>query len=142
MVVQVADVTVVQVAVGAVVEVAGRVVVEVACGGAGGQLAEGAEPGQWARTAWGLSFFLGNSLRRELKVPLGAYLPRGSTHTLSEGSFTGTVPPKGLHREQTLGEGFGERKGSFAERNPTLGEDLESSSGTGVNVKNRCYRVG
>jgi hypothetical protein len=28
----------------------------------------------------------------------------------------------------TLGEGFGERKGSFAERNPTLGEDLESGS--------------
>jgi hypothetical protein len=45
------------------------------------------------------------------------------------------VLPKGLHREQTLDEGFGERKGSFAERNPTLGEDLESSSGTGVNVK-------
>jgi hypothetical protein len=37
-------------------------------------------------------------------------------------------PPRGLHREQTLGEGFGERKGSFAERNPTLGEDLESGS--------------
>jgi hypothetical protein len=38
-------------------------------------------------------------------------------------------PPRGLHREQTLGEGFGERKGSFTERNPTLGEDLESGSG-------------
>jgi hypothetical protein len=37
-------------------------------------------------------------------------------------------PPRGLHREQTLGEGFGERKGSFAERNLTLGEDLESGS--------------
>jgi hypothetical protein len=37
-------------------------------------------------------------------------------------------PPRGLHREQTLGEGFGERKGSFTERNPTLGEDLESGS--------------
>jgi hypothetical protein len=55
-VVQVADVVVVQVAVGAVVEVAGRAVVqvvggavvEVACGGAGGQPAEAAVPGQWA----------------------------------------------------------------------------------------------
>jgi hypothetical protein len=116
MVVQVADVAVVQVAVGAVVEVAGRAVVqvaggavvevaadavvevaagavvEVACGGAGGQPAEAAVPGQWARTAWVLSFFvLGNSLRRELKVPLGAYPLRGSTHALGEGSFAGTV---------------------------------------------------
>jgi hypothetical protein len=33
-----------------------------------------------------------------------------------------------VRREQPLGEGFGERKGSFAERNPTLGEDLESGS--------------
>jgi hypothetical protein len=41
-------------------------------------------------------------------------------------------PPRGLHREQTLGEGFGERKGSFAERNLTLGEDLESGSGREV----------
>jgi hypothetical protein len=49
MVVQVADVTVVQVAFGAVVEVA--------CSAAGGQPAEVAVPGQWARTAGGLSFF-------------------------------------------------------------------------------------
>jgi hypothetical protein len=80
-------------------------------------------------TAWGLSFFvLGNSLRRELKVPLGPYPPRVSTHTLGEGSFAGTVLPRGLHREHTLYEGFGEMKGSFAERNPTLGETLESCS--------------
>jgi hypothetical protein len=118
---------VVQVAGGAVVEVVGRAVVEVACGGAGGQPAEAAVPGQWARTAWGLSF-LGNSFRRELKVPLGAYPLRGSTHALGEGYFVGTVLPRGLHREQTLGEGFGERKGSFAEKNPTLSEDLESYS--------------
>jgi hypothetical protein len=82
----------------------------------------------------GIIFFyvLGNSLRRELKVPLGAYPPRGSTHALGEGSLAGTVPPRGLHREQTLGEGFSERKGSFAERNPTLGEDLESCSACSV----------
>jgi hypothetical protein len=56
--VKVAGRVVVQDAGGAVVEVAGRVVVEVACGGAGGQPAEAAVPGQWARTTWGLSFFM------------------------------------------------------------------------------------
>jgi hypothetical protein len=61
-------------------------------------------------------------------VPLGAYPPRGSTHALGEGSFTGTVPLRGNRRDQTLDEGFGERKGSFAERNPALGEDPESCS--------------
>jgi hypothetical protein len=86
-------------------------------------------PGQWA-TAWGFSFrfVLGKNLRRELIVPLSAYPPRGSTHALGEGTFAGTGPPRGLCREQTLGEDFGERKGSFAERNPTLGEDPESCS--------------
>jgi hypothetical protein len=52
-------------------------------------------PGQWTRTAWVLSFFvLGNSLPRELKVPLGAYPPRGSTHALGEGCFAGIVSAK------------------------------------------------
>jgi hypothetical protein len=97
-VVQMADVAVVEVAGCAVVEVAGCTVVEVVCGGAGGEPAEAAVPGQWARTAWGLSFFLENSLRRELIVPLGAYPPRGSTHTLGEGSFAGTVPPRATSR--------------------------------------------
>jgi hypothetical protein len=55
-VVQVAGGAVVEVAGGAVVEVAGRVVVELAGGGAGGQPAEAAVPGQWARTAWGYLF--------------------------------------------------------------------------------------
>jgi hypothetical protein len=44
-------------------------------------------------------------------------------------------PPRGLHREQTLGEGFGERKGSFAERNPTLGKYLESGSENSLMAK-------
>jgi hypothetical protein len=46
-------------------------------------------------------------------------------------------PPRGLHREQTLGEGFGERKGSFAERNLTLGEDLESGSGNNLIINKK-----
>jgi hypothetical protein len=57
-VVEVAGGAVVEVVGGAVVEVAGGAVVEVACGGAGGQPTEAAVPGQWARTAWVLSFFL------------------------------------------------------------------------------------
>jgi hypothetical protein len=36
-------------------------------------------------------FYFKIHLRRELKVPLGAYPPRGSTHALGEGSFAGTV---------------------------------------------------
>jgi hypothetical protein len=73
--------------------------------------------------------FLGKSLRRELIVPLGAYPPKGSTHALGEGAFAYTSPPRSLRREQTLGKGFAERKGDFAERNPArLGEDRESGS--------------
>jgi hypothetical protein len=37
--------------------------------------------------------------------------------------------PVQFRREQTLVEGFTKRKGAFAEKNPTLSEDLESGSG-------------
>jgi hypothetical protein len=75
-----------------------------------------------------LFFVLGNILRRELIVPLGAYPPRRSTPALAEGAFAGTGPPRGFRREQTLGEGYAERKGAFAETIPALCEDPESGS--------------
>jgi hypothetical protein len=67
---------------------------------------------------------------------LSAHLRREGPHMLSvKGPLPVQCSPRGLHREQTLGEGFGERKGSFAERNPTLGEDLESGSEEKVRYK-------
>jgi hypothetical protein len=65
----------------------------------------------------------------ESHIGLSAKIHREEDRQLSsKRPSTVQCPPRGLHREQTLGEGFGERKGFFAERNPTLGEDLESGS--------------
>jgi hypothetical protein len=65
----------------------------------------------------------------ESHIGLSAKIHRKEDQQLSsKRPSTVQCPPRGHHREQTLGEGFSERKGSFAERNPTLGEDLESGS--------------
>jgi hypothetical protein len=77
-----------------------------------------------------LSFFvLRKSLFQELCGPLGTYPLRGVPPALDEGSFAGRSAPRGLRRDQTLGEGFNERKRPFPESNPALGKGPKSGSG-------------
>jgi hypothetical protein len=71
-------------------------------------------------------------------VPLGAYPPRRSTKAPGEGAFAGIGSTRGLRLEQTLGEGFAERKWALADRIPALDEDPESCSECLISNQQLC----
>jgi hypothetical protein len=73
-------------------------------------------------------FYFKIHLRRELIWPLGAHSPRGGPTALGEGCFAGCKPPRGHHREETLGEGATMGEPSFTERIAALGEASISRS--------------